>query len=130
MTTLLNLKTGDSVFVVQQKSRHVTEERVSTETITRVGRKYAYFKKYSEEEGAKFCRETGRSAHTGDHNVRANGGGFDVYLCEADYRRKQSNAIAKRRLEKRIVGSFGGIVDLSPEIIEQFNRILDLAGLD
>ena len=123
-----DLKVGDQIFVVWQRRRGQKEERSRVETVVRVGRKYAYIEQYSRE--AAFCRNTGRSVHDRDSNARANGYGFDVYLREEDYRKEQFNATEKRRLEKRIVGSYGRLVDLRPEIVDKFNDILDAEGLD
>ncbi len=126
--TLSDLKAGDRVFVVWQRRRGQAEERAGIETVVRVGRKYAYIKEYSQE--AAFCRKTGCSVHDRDSNARANGYGFDVYLREEDYRKEQFDAKEKQRLEKRIVGSFGRLVNLRPEIVDKFNDILDGEGLD
>lgn len=125
--TLSGIKAGDQVFVVWQRRRRQTEERTETKTVVRVGRKYGYIKAYSQD--AAFCLKTGRSVHGNDCNARANGYGFDVYLREEDYRKQQRDAAEKQRLEKRIVGSFGRLVALSPEVVDKFNAILDAEGL-
>jgi len=124
--TLKDLKVGDDVFVVYPASRY-REEATSSEVVTRVGRKFAYID--SRRDQLPFCRETGRSHHK-CCTVRANGGGFDVWLSERDYRKHVFNFEEKRRLNKRLVGSFGQLVDLAPEIVDKFNDILDSEGLD
>lgn len=127
MKTLKDLKVGDEVFVVQQKSRYQkTEARTSTETISKVGRQYAYFMDGRWEQ--KFCRETGQSAHK-EWNTRANGHGFDVYLNEEDYHRKQFEAEEFKRLEARLV-RFSNLRHLPPDAVEQIHNILDANGME
>lgn len=123
-----DLKAGDQVFVVRQRGRYSKEEQSGIETVSRVGRKYAYIKRRFEE--VAFCRKTGMSVHDRDCNARANGLGFDVYLCEEDYRNKQFNDQERARLEKRILGPFGRLVALSPDVVNKINSILDSEGLD
>ena len=125
--TYKDLKVGDEVFVVQQKSRYNTEERTSVEKVARVGRKYNYIMRGFQE--LPFCRNTGQSVHNPDHNTRANGQGFDVYLCEPTYRQLQYDAAQKRKLDKRIVGRWNGLVSLPPDIVNKINTLLDEAGL-
>ena len=84
-TSLKDLKVGDSVFVVQQQTRSCKEWRTSTEVISKVGTKYAYWKSHHRE--YPFHKDTGISAHK-ELNTRANGYGFDVYTCEEEWRLK------------------------------------------
>lgn len=96
--TIRELKVGDTIFVVQQRRRCSGDERVSTEVITKVGRKYAYFDFHRRE--MRFLRNSGESEHGTKWNlsIRANADGFDVYLCEEDYRRRQFAIAEKERL--------------------------------
>jgi hypothetical protein len=125
--TIRDLKVGDTVFVVWQCRRGQPEERTSTETIRKVGRKYAYIERYRREEA--FFRDTGES-WDGDSRTRINGYGFDVYPCEADYRRKQFELAEKARLSSRLTDRWGRLVDLHPSIVDKLNDILDSEGLD
>ena len=80
------VKAGDSVFVVFQQSRYQKTNKLDPEcgefTLSRVGKKYAYFKRYSDE--VAFHLSSGTSHH-GDSNARSNGYGFDVFKSEAEY---------------------------------------------
>lgn len=128
---LAGLKVGDPVFVVWQRRRGDTEERSGFETVVRVGRKYAYIKRYRYGDVEPFCRKTGCSVHNRDCNARANGYGFDVYLNEEAYRKEQFDIAERIRLQRRLVHQhWHRLVDLSPEVVNRIHVVLDSAGLD
>ncbi len=120
--TFRDLKVGDEVFVVDQMPRNQDGGRSRTQTVTKVGTKFAYVKRSWGEE--PFCRKTGESHHK-EWNTRANGYGFDVYLCEDDYRRKVFESSDRAKLKKRLLVSYGEIVDLPPEVVAKLNSVLD-----
>jgi hypothetical protein len=123
VSTLSGVEVGTQVFVVQQRPRNSTEERVSWEAVSRVGRKYGYIQRFSREE--RFELSTGLSVH-GDCNARANGYGFDVYVSEDEYRRVQHADGERRRLQERLVDRFGRLqADVSDEAVAAIHAILD-----
>lgn len=125
--TLRDLKAGDIVFVVRQQRRRESTVYTSDEKVSRVGRKYGYIQRgYLEE---KFDLETGISVHVADCNARANGFGFDVYITEDEYLVKKINDDQKSRLTTRLVTSFGGLVDLPPDVVNEIHGLLDDAEL-
>ena len=108
------LKVGDPVFVVPQ-SRH---REAKWETITKVGRKYAYLG------DERFYLTTGVSAH-GECNARANKCGFDAYPSEDHYQQSKAEAYEAARLQNRLVESFGRLRKLPPNVVAQIHKILD-----
>lgn len=92
----------------------------------RVGRKYAYIEYCGSE--SPFCRETGESIHK-ESNVRMNGYGFDIYLCEQDWKDKQLAFNEKQRLQKRLLDSWRRLIDLPPGVVNKIHAVLDEAGL-
>lgn len=126
--TFRNLKVGDTVFVVHQRRRGQTEERSEHMQVIRIGRKYAYVEKHNREE--VFCLDTGNSVHK-DDTTRANGYGFDVYLCEDDYRTMQRDSTEFSRLQNRLLHPVHSyrIIDLSPMIVTAIHEILDKFGI-
>lgn len=125
---LSEVKVGDTVFVVNQQLRYGRHSKLSEpskqhETITRVGRRYGYFKRYGREQ--KFDLKTGESVHK-EYFERANGHGFDVYLSESDYLDQQHSESERQRLQDRLIGMHGRLVDdLSREAIAAIHKILD-----
>lgn len=131
ISRLRDLGVGDTIFVANQNSRWEKRQdlprETSTQTITRVGRKYAYFQDGREEK--KFDRKTGVSWHSPDSNARANGYGFDVYLDEQTYAKTLHEQAEAKRLQTRLVGSFGQIYELSPSAVQRIHQILDEEGI-
>lgn len=125
--TLSDVKAGDMVLVVYQTRRRETQRTTRYETVTRVGRKYGYLGNYHE--GKKFDLTTGQSVHNKDCNARENAMGFDVYLSESDYVAEQFAEKQKQRLQTRLVMSWGRIVDLPPEVVNEIHGILDAAKI-
>lgn len=125
--TIRDLKVGDTVFVVHQKKRSEKENRTEEKTVIKVGRQYAYLAGGYYD--MQFSRETGHSVHVKDCNARANGYGFDVYLSRWDWEKLVIDTDAKQRLQKRLVKSYGALVDLSPEVVGRIHAILDDAGV-
>lgn len=121
---MIDVRAGDTVFVVYQGRRGDSEEKTSNEKVVRVGRKYAYIKPGPHFE-LPFCRKTGVSVHDINSNARANGHGFNVYSSEAYYRKRQFDEFEKLRLQNRIVDRNGKLVDLSPEVVEMIHAVLD-----
>lgn len=123
--TFRDLKAGDTVFVVyQQRRRDKSEPRTENEIVTKVGTKYAYLDAGIVSRKA-FDRKTGKSVHAGDFNARSNGFGFDVYLCELDYRTEQAEESEFARLNNRLRGRFGQTVDLPPAAVTEIHSVLD-----
>jgi hypothetical protein len=123
VSTISDVREGTRVFVVHQRPRHATEERVEWKTVVRVGRKYGYIKRFSREE--RFDLRTGFSTH-GDCNARANRNGFDVYVSEDEYRRVQHADAERRRLQERIVDRLGRLKsDVSDDAVAAIHAILD-----
>lgn len=122
--TLRDLKAGDEVFVVHIAGRRYNWAVSGKEIqkLTRVGRKYAYFGSGHQEK--KFHLDEGWSAHDGDHNARANGYGFDVYLSEKEYIRKSHELKELVRLQERLHGSYD-FPKLSPDTVSRIHAILD-----
>lgn len=120
--TFRDLKVGDEVFVVHQKRRECSEQRMEWLPVTRVGTKFAYVRRWHEDE--PFSRKDGASHHS-ESNVRQNGLGFDVYIREEDYRQVVSEWAERCRLRNRLVVSWGDLVDLSPELVAKLNRVVD-----
>ena len=124
--TLSDVKVGDVVFVAYQVRRRESQRVARPETVARVGRKYGYLSTEFRDE-KKFDLETGVSVHDKDCNARANGMGFDVYRSEDDYIIEQFNDNQRKRLQSRLVTSFGRIVDLPPDVVNELHGILDNA---
>lgn len=120
--TIRELTVGDEVFLVHQKSRGQSEERTAMLPVVRVGVKYAYVDLYGLE--TPFRRDTGESHHS-ESNVRSNGHGFDVYLCEADYRKRVAEIDGCVRLMKRLDCWNYRIKNLSPKAVAAIHDILD-----
>lgn len=121
--TIRDLKVGDTVFVVHQKKRTEKEHRTEERTVIKVGRQYAYLAGGYYD--MQFSRETGQSVHLKDCNARNNGYGFDVYLSRGDWEKLVADTDAKQRLQKRLVKSYGTLVDLPPEVVGRIHAILD-----
>lgn len=124
--TLADVKVGDKVFVVHQRRRHSKDARSAFESVIRVGRKYAYLDGYRER---AFDLITGHSVHGKDDNARLNGYGFDVYISDEDYRRKELELSEKARLKRRIVDRWNRLIDLPPDTVSKIHDILDEAGI-
>lgn len=124
--TLADIKVGDKVFVVHQRRRHSKDERSEFESVIRVGRKYGYLGGYRER---AFDLSTGHSVHGKDDNARANGYGFDVYINDEDYRRKELELDEKARLNRRISDRWKGLIDLPPDTVRKIHDVLDEAGI-
>ena len=124
VSTLFDLRPDSQVFVVHQRPRHSDQqERSGLMSVSRVGRKYGYIEMYRREE--RFDLTTGCSVH-GDCNARANGYGFDVYVSEDEYRRKQRADSERQRLQDRLVDRFGQLKrDISDGAVSAINAILD-----
>lgn len=124
MSTLANLKAGDTVFVVWQRSKFSRDEppRTTCETVTKVGRKYGYIG--NDYRPQPFWLHNGHSAHK-ESNCRANGFGFDVYATEQEWLAKQHQSAERERLKERLVTRWGGLVELPHEAIEAIHKALD-----
>jgi hypothetical protein len=119
--TLADLKPGDTVFVVMQKRRHL-DRCTRLEPITRMGRKFGYISLWGND--LPFCLKTGQSHHK-DSVDRMNGLGFDVYLCEADYKAYAHNEAERERLRKRLDSAMDYVRGWSPEFIRRLHAALD-----
>jgi hypothetical protein len=119
--SIKDLKAGDTIFVVQQRRRGDKEDRTSTEVVTRVGTKYAYYEQYNREQ--PFHRTNGESAHK-EWNERVNGFGFDVYLCEEEWRAKVHENEQYALLKKRLMGNWG-LKPLPYEAVKRIHEVLD-----
>ena len=76
-----NLKAGDKVFVVRQQGRYQNEpNKGKLLDVAKVGRSYGYLENSWL---SKFHLDNGYSFD--EHNARANGSGFNVYIDEQDY---------------------------------------------
>lgn len=128
--TLRDVKAGDTICVVWQRTIHDTSPPVVEEKVVeKVGNKYLYFKRHGWD--IKIDRDTGASVHQ-DHCVRANGRGCDAYVCEADYIYEQTVKQQLDDLEKRLIGrgiSHYGIYKTLPhEVVMKIHAVLDEAG--
>ena len=126
--TFADLKPGDSVFVVHQLRRGKSERKTLAATVEKVGRKYIHI-----QDGwfcEKFCKLTGRSAHS-DCRTRSNGYGFDVYLCEADYLQEQHQQNEAVRLKTRLItGSWKELRKFDPNVVDAIHKTLDDYGVE
>lgn len=117
------IKAGDNVFVVHQKQRHSKAERkMEFVPVSKVGRKYGYVKLYSRD--APFCLTTGYSVH-GEHNVRSNGYGFDVFRTEADYHAREKHLQSIEEIRQRL--DWQGTAKLCPHQAAAILEILAAA---
>lgn len=124
MTDLTNIKAGDTVYVVWQRSRrHKGPAKQSEETVLRVGRKYGYINPYGDEE--PFHLSTGASHHDAESNARCNGFGFDVYRSKDEYEKEQHNEREFLRLQERLVERHGRLVRLPLEAVQMIHEVLD-----
>lgn len=121
--TFRDLKPGDKVFVVEQLSRRSSGQKKTTETIVKIGRKFAYLESGYRER--KFCLDTGHSVHGDNDHVRYNGFGFDVYLSESEYDVKQRQSDEKARLFERMVNRWGWFIELPPNVVREIHTLLD-----
>jgi len=122
---LRDLKVGDEVFVVHQRSRNQKERRQESGFVVRVGRKYAYIES-KELHIAPVCRDTGCSVHVPDNNnARINGYGFDVYRNEAEYQRERTESSELKRLQDRLCARPYGIKALPPDVVADIHAVLD-----
>lgn len=120
---LKNIKVGDTVFVVYQKSRHSQPKEPTLEKVVRVGKKYGYIERHGRE--APFYLDSGISYHK-ESNERVNGYGFDVYASEEDYRKEKHEADEFNRLQSRLISdSWRRLVDLPPDAVQKIHAILD-----
>lgn len=119
---LKDLKVGDTIFVVRQQTRSCKEWRTSTETVSKVGRKYAYWKSGHAE--YPFHKDTGVSAHK-ELNERANGYGFDVYTCEEEWRAELHAQSEFKRLGDRLCDRWGRLKPLPHEVVKLIHDMLD-----
>lgn len=119
---LRSLKVGDKVFVVHQKGRYSTEVRTEWCEITKVGKKYGYITRYSHQ--IPFNLEDGVSHHK-ETNERANGQGFDVFLCKEDYDKYMFDNAEYKRLKERLLNRWGKLVELSPDAVAELHKVLD-----
>jgi hypothetical protein len=115
---MLDIKVGDQVFVVHQKSRHQTERRAELKTVTKVGREYGYIG------DMKFSLRDGMSSHK-DHNARCNGFGFDVYKKEQDYLDDVLATSEYKRLGGRLLSTWHGLKPLPAEVVNKIHLVLD-----
>ena len=92
-----NLQVGDRVFVVTT----ATIPTCGSYNITRIGKKYAYIRRFGKEE--PFCKVTGTSIDPHNSNARVNGRGFDVYASKQDWEAKQLALNKQQQLQKRLV---------------------------
>lgn len=120
---LKNIKVGDTVFVVYQKTRYSAPKEPTLEMVVRVGKKYGYIKRYGQE--AAFYIDSGVSHHK-DSNARANGYGFDVYASEEDYIKERHEADEFRRLQDRLCADRRGpLMSLPADAVQKIHAILD-----
>lgn len=126
-----DLKVGDKVFVAWQRTRYDRKndkpQKATTEIITKVGRKYAYFGEGWSEK--KFRLDNGQSHHD-DCNARANGYGFDVFLRGDDFVKQQAAETERKLLKSRIFDRWGGIKPIPLDTVVEMNRLLDEIGWD
>lgn len=100
-----NLKPGDKVFVVYQRSTWQTRNDVPVKTewaeVIKTGRTYGAIERYGRP--AQFLLSNGQSWH-GAHNgtARCNGQGFDVYASEQEYLDKEEDRRSRIRLAERL----------------------------
>lgn len=132
MTMFGDLKVGDKVFVAWQRTRYDREngnpQRASTETVTKVGRKYGYFGEGPWER--KFRLDNGQSHHDNDCNARSNGYGFDVFLRGEDFVKQEAAKTERKLLKSRIFDRWGGIKPIPLDTVVKMNRLLDEIGWD
>ena len=118
-----NIKVGDTVFVVYQKTRHGLPKEPTYEKVVRVGHKFGYIHRYGQD--AAFSLDDGVSQHK-DTNARANGYGFDVYETEADYLKEKHEDDEFVRLQNRLIAdSWRKLIDLPPGAVQQIHAVLD-----
>ena len=125
---LSDIKVGDTVFVVMQKSRHSEQEPGFSAIVTTVGRKYATCQRqYAQwKRDFKFDRKTGVSVHEGDHNQRCNGFGWDVYRDESSYQKQLHEWNRRASLQARLDAGYRSCVrDLPFDAVEEIHAILD-----
>jgi hypothetical protein len=128
--SLRDLRPGDEVFVVWGR-RYEPDNKIR-ETISRVGREYGYIQKWRQD--YRFSLDTGRSVDQKNSNARVNGRGFEVYLTEEAYRKKEYAEAEVKRLAGRLgFGHTFGYSDaqrvfgrLHPDTISAIHAQLDL----
>jgi hypothetical protein len=127
MTDLMDVKVGDSVFIVPQKQRWGQQQEGFTAVVSSVARKYA-IAKTDGQWVREYCfhRNCGASKEAPDSNERANGYGFDVYHSEDEYRKAVQAANEKEELIRRLDRGFSvEIRRLPPEAVREIIAILD-----
>lgn len=73
----------------------------------------------------KFSLESGESCHKLAYQ-RGNGFGFDVYLCEEDWRREQYESRRFRELAVRLCGrNAHALKPLPPHVVEAIHKVLN-----
>lgn len=129
--SLRDLQPGDEVFVVW--GRRYEPNNKKHETISRIGREYGYIQSWRQD--YRFSLDTGFSVDQKDSNARANGRGFEVYLTEEAYRKKEYEEAEVKRLVDRLGfhRTHGGAFDaqrvfsrLHPNTISALHAQLDL----
>lgn len=128
--SLRDLQPGDEVFVVW--GRRYGPYNKTRETISRVGREYGYIQRWRQD--YRFSLDTGRSVDQKDSNAQANGRGFEVYLTEEAYQKKEYEVAEVKRLVDRLGfhrthgGAFGAqrvFGRLHPDTISALHDQLD-----
>ena len=116
-----NLKAGDTVYVVPQKSRSGSDRTPYTATVSRIGRWYGYIAKSTGE--MRFHLDTGAS-YDKDGIARVNGFGFDVYATEHEYKQEADDWYQYERLKARL-GAGSSMNKLSADAVRKIHAILD-----
>jgi hypothetical protein len=121
-----NLKVGDNVFVAYQNDRYRNSKglpiETSYETIVKVGRKFGYIRKYRDDK--PFDLYTGRSHHNPDHNVRSNGGGFDVYLNPDEFK-QYFEAVENAHKLSAIINKMSFISSLTAAQVKKILEVIE-----
>lgn len=132
MVDLRDVKVGQSVFIVPQKSRHSQQEPGFTAVVTKVARKYATAQtndgKWKRE--YEFNREFGSNKEKPDSNVRVNGFGFDVYHDVAEVVEQERQCQIRGALPARLVNSWGSLKDIPIECVEKIHALLTEYGVE
>jgi len=127
VASLGDLTAGTPVYVVWQRdtrSKSQAPRKAQVQQVTKVGKKYVYLPA-----GTILRGGDGKSHHAGEYgsNVRANCGGFDVYLCEEDYLCDVKRTAEVERLIDRLydIRTRYYLRRLPIEAVEQIHALLD-----
>ena len=129
--TFKDLKPGDEVYVVRQRSRWSSPSEPEYRPVTKIGRQYGYVQ-MSAYASEKFCLTSGASVHIPNHNQRTNGYGFDVFLSKEHYEEWRYAEETVNKCRTRMYKFFGGLgtPDLPLAAAEEILAVFDKYKLE